>query len=64
MRRRVTNRQMDSSSDRVILNPQREISRISVQQKAIAEGVRVEMWGTVAMAFRMEARDHLGPTST
>ena len=64
MRRRFSIRQMDSSSSRAMLNPRRETSRISVQQKVIAEGVRVEVWGTVEMVSWMEERDHLGPTST
>ena len=64
MRKRVPNRRMVSSSARVMLNHQRDISRIYVQKKAIEEGVRVEVWGTMLMALRMEARDHLGPTST
>ena len=61
---RVPNRQMDSSSARVMMNPQRDITRISVRQKAIAEGVRVWCGGNVMMFLRMEEMDHLGKTST
>ena len=57
---RVPNRQMDSSSARVMQNPQRDIKRISVRQKDISEVMRVWCGGTWWCSCRWRKEDAWG----
>ena len=64
IRRRGPTKQMASYTVKAILKPRSERLRISIQQKAVAMYVRVEVWAPLAMDLRMVGRDHSGPTST
>ena len=57
------NRQMASSSDRTMLNPQREHLMISIWKKDVLVGMRVELCWPVIMALQILGRDHLGTNS-
>ena len=60
MRRRVPNKRLMSSMFKTMLNPWREHSMISFQQKAVEVDGRGEVWGPLAMAFQVVVRDHSG----
>ena len=50
-------------SGRIMLNPRCARSRSSLRQKEMAAGLRVEAWGTVAIASCMVASGQGAPTS-
>ena len=57
---RAPNRQMASSSVRMMLKPRRERSRIYICHKDVAVGVRVDVCGPLEMELWIVDRDHSG----